>query len=215
SPTPNTPTKHKHTKHSHLKNTKHQPNATTPYTNTPNTHMSNTHTPNMSNTHTPNTHTPNTFYIFTLMAHCTSGAIRGSVSCSRTLRQGIEVATFLLLNDFSTTVPLSTSGQSAPHASPLPDTLPVHTHSFHTHTRIHTCIHTHTHTCTHRNTQNHTQCVKPYHMTEVSVVKRRVSWQLHQRQGNTASVMVTQPASWLHHEHHGYIQRLIIASTSR
>src|SRR4029434_1815598 len=31
---------------------------------------------------------------FTLMAHCTSGAIRGSVSCSRTLRQGIELATF-------------------------------------------------------------------------------------------------------------------------
>src|SRR4029434_7723186 len=26
-------------------------------------------------------------HIFTLMAHCTSGAIRGSVSCSRTLRQ--------------------------------------------------------------------------------------------------------------------------------
>ena len=39
---------------------------------------------------------------FTLMAHCTSGAIRGSVSCSRTLRQGIELATFWLLNDFST-----------------------------------------------------------------------------------------------------------------
>src|SRR4029434_4997488 len=44
---------------------------------------------------------------FTLMAHCTSGAIRGSVSCSRTLRQGIEPATFCLLNDFFTTVPLS------------------------------------------------------------------------------------------------------------
>src|SRR4029434_11032032 len=27
---------------------------------------------------------------FTLMAHCTSGAIRGSVSCSRTLQQGIS-----------------------------------------------------------------------------------------------------------------------------
>src|SRR4029434_9094333 len=39
---------------------------------------------------------------FTLMAHCTSGAIRRSVSCSRTLRQGIELATFCLLNDFST-----------------------------------------------------------------------------------------------------------------
>ena len=35
---------------------------------------------------------------FSLMAHCTSGAIRGSV----TLRQGIELATFWLLNDFST-----------------------------------------------------------------------------------------------------------------
>src|SRR4029434_10585326 len=34
---------------------------------------------------------------FTLMAHYTSGAIRGSVSCSRTLRQGIELS-----NDFST-----------------------------------------------------------------------------------------------------------------
>ena len=39
-----------------------------------------------------------THFTFTLMAHCTSGAIRGSVSCSRTLRQGI--ATFCLLNDF-------------------------------------------------------------------------------------------------------------------
>src|SRR4029434_6445212 len=39
---------------------------------------------------------------FTLMAHGTSGAIRGSVSCSRTLRQGIELATFCLLNDFFT-----------------------------------------------------------------------------------------------------------------
>ena len=43
-----------------------------------------------------------THFTFTLMAHCTSGAIRGSVSCSRTLRQGIELATFWLLNDFST-----------------------------------------------------------------------------------------------------------------
>src|SRR4029434_1544621 len=32
---------------------------------------------------------------FTLMAHCTSGAIRGSVSCSRALRQGIELATII------------------------------------------------------------------------------------------------------------------------
>src|SRR4029434_5768475 len=29
---------------------------------------------------------------FTFTAHCTSGAIRGSASCSRTLRQGIELA---------------------------------------------------------------------------------------------------------------------------
>src|SRR4029434_10934986 len=43
-----------------------------------------------------------THFTFTLMAHCTSGAIRGSVSCSRTLRQGIELATFCLLNDFFT-----------------------------------------------------------------------------------------------------------------
>src|SRR4029434_7037956 len=35
-----------------------------------------------------------THFTFTLMAQCTSGAIRGSVSCSRTLRQGIELATF-------------------------------------------------------------------------------------------------------------------------
>src|SRR4029434_1799366 len=35
-----------------------------------------------------------THFTFTLMAHCTSGAIRGSVSCSRTLLQGIELATF-------------------------------------------------------------------------------------------------------------------------
>ena len=33
-----------------------------------------------------------THFTFTLMAH--SGAIRRSVSCSRTLRQGIELATF-------------------------------------------------------------------------------------------------------------------------
>src|SRR4029434_3226115 len=38
-----------------------------------------------------------THFTFTLMAHCTSGAIRGSVSCSRTLRQGIELATSNLL----------------------------------------------------------------------------------------------------------------------
>src|SRR4029434_2624739 len=43
-----------------------------------------------------------THFTFTLMAHCTSGAIRGSVSCSRTLRQGIKLAPFCLLNDFST-----------------------------------------------------------------------------------------------------------------
>src|SRR4029434_4864267 len=43
-----------------------------------------------------------THFTFTLMAHCTSGAIRGSGSCSRTLRQGIELATFRLLTDFST-----------------------------------------------------------------------------------------------------------------
>src|SRR4029434_6272469 len=43
-----------------------------------------------------------THFTFTLMAHCTSGAIRGSVSCSRTLRQGIKLATFCLLNGFST-----------------------------------------------------------------------------------------------------------------
>src|SRR4029434_7488015 len=41
-------------------------------------------------------------FTFTLMAHCTSGAIKGSVSCSRTLRQGIELATFSLLTDFFT-----------------------------------------------------------------------------------------------------------------
>src|SRR4029434_4724386 len=43
-----------------------------------------------------------THFTFTLMAHCTSGAIRGSESCSRMLRQGIELATFCLLNDFFT-----------------------------------------------------------------------------------------------------------------
>src|SRR4029434_9670368 len=43
-----------------------------------------------------------THFTFSLMAHCTSGAIRGSVSCSRTLRQGIELATFCLLNDLFT-----------------------------------------------------------------------------------------------------------------
>src|SRR4029434_3856652 len=49
-------------------------------------------------------------HIFFYISHCTSGAIRNSVSCSRTLRQGIERATFCLLNDFftscSTVVPI-------------------------------------------------------------------------------------------------------------
>ena len=40
--------------------------------------------------------------IHILHTHCTSGAIRGSVSCSRTLRQGIELATLWLLTDLST-----------------------------------------------------------------------------------------------------------------
>src|SRR4029434_858484 len=43
-----------------------------------------------------------THFTFTLMAHCTSGAIRGSVSCSRTLSQGIELAPLLIATDFST-----------------------------------------------------------------------------------------------------------------
>ena len=42
-----------------------------------------------------------THVTFTLMAQCTSGAV-GSVSCSRTLRQGIELATWWLLSEFST-----------------------------------------------------------------------------------------------------------------
>src|SRR4029434_6404529 len=36
-------------------------------------------------------------FTFTLMAHCTSGAIRGAVPCSRTLRQGIKLATFCVI----------------------------------------------------------------------------------------------------------------------
>ena len=51
-----------------------------------------------------------THFTFTLLAHCTSGAIRGSVSCSRTLRQGIELANCWLLNYFSTPIPLSPRG---------------------------------------------------------------------------------------------------------
>src|SRR4029434_2801730 len=43
-----------------------------------------------------------THFTFTLMAHCTSEAIRGSESRSRMLRQGIELAPFCLLNDFFT-----------------------------------------------------------------------------------------------------------------
>src|SRR4029434_8929378 len=43
-----------------------------------------------------------THFTFTLMAHCTSGAIKGSVSCSKTLRRGIKLATLRLLNNFST-----------------------------------------------------------------------------------------------------------------
>src|SRR4029434_4037055 len=50
-------------------------------------------------------------FTFTLMAHCTSGAIRGSVSCSRTLRQGIE------LNDFSTSCTTA-----APYSYDVPKT---------------------------------------------------------------------------------------------
>src|SRR4029434_1570372 len=42
------------------------------------------------------------------MEHCTSGAIRGSVSCSRTLRQGIELEQpFDYLTTSLPTVPLS------------------------------------------------------------------------------------------------------------
>src|SRR4029434_7736665 len=37
-----------------------------------------------------------THFTFTLMAHFTSCAIRGSVSCSRTLRQGIQLCNLLI-----------------------------------------------------------------------------------------------------------------------
>src|SRR4029434_8887348 len=37
-----------------------------------------------------------THFTFTLMAHCTSGTIKGSVPCSRTLRQGIETSNLLI-----------------------------------------------------------------------------------------------------------------------
>ena len=87
-------------------------------------------------------------FTFTLMAHCTSGAIRGSVSCSRTLRQGIELAAFCLLNDLSTS---------------CTTVAPKHTHTRrHTHTQpglsvlTHLYGHTHTHTHT-KNTHIHTQ----------------------------------------------------------
>src|SRR4029434_6583369 len=62
-----------------------------------------------------------THFTFTLMAHCTSGVIRGSVSCSRTLRQGIELATFCLLNDFftscTTVAPMTQLPYCFPHQS--------------------------------------------------------------------------------------------------
>src|SRR4029434_5236444 len=48
-----------------------------------------------------------THFTFTLMAHCTSGAIRGSVPCSWTLRQGIELATF-----YWTAAPLYTTANT-------------------------------------------------------------------------------------------------------
>src|SRR4029434_11218651 len=79
-----------------------------------------------------------THFTFTVMAHCTSGAIRGSVSCSRTLRQGIELATFCLLNDFST---------SCTTATPPPQHTHKHTHIYtHTHTQTHTLTRRHPHT---------------------------------------------------------------------
>src|SRR4029434_4603666 len=67
---------------------------------------------------------------FTLMAHCTSGAIRGSVSCSRTLRQGIELATFWLLNDFSTScTTVAHSSQVRKETEQLEGTDRHHTHT--------------------------------------------------------------------------------------
>src|SRR4029434_8395784 len=81
-----------------------------------------------------------THFTFTLMAHCTSGAIRGSVSCSRMLRQGIELATFRLLNDLSTSC--TTIAHTHTH---------THTHTPHTRTPPH---HTHTHTNTHTHTHH-------------------------------------------------------------
>ena len=111
-----------------------------------------------------------THFTFTLMAHCTSGAIRGSVSYSRTLRQGIELATFWLLTDFSTSCttvsPPYTSAHerrshdcttssllfssllppscSRPHSTPLIHTLLSRTVSTHLHkwpTPPHRCAH--------------------------------------------------------------------------
>src|SRR4029434_4233984 len=83
-----------------------------------------------------------THFTFTLMAHCTSGAIRGSVSCSRTLRQGTS-------NLLLTKRLLSTRTHSNTYT--------------HTHTLTHKFRNTQTHTQPHTNTHTHThipqQCI--------------------------------------------------------
>src|SRR4029434_10206213 len=102
-----------------------------------------------------------THFTFTLMAHCTSGAIRGSGSCSTTRREGIELAAFCLLNDFSTSCttvsPQHTHTRRHTHTTRfLCDYPPIWPHST-THSRIRVCMrsptsldtHTHTHTHTH------------------------------------------------------------------
>src|SRR4029434_5600097 len=93
-------------------------------------------------------------FTFTLMAHCTSGAIRGSVSCSRTLLSTSHRS--------SSTSPSEHKQHRGPQTYYL-TTLslePSHTHT-HTHTRIHTHLCEHTHTHTHTRAYTHT-CVNTH-----------------------------------------------------
>src|SRR4029434_8711213 len=135
-----------------------------------------------------------THFTFTLMAHCTSGAIRGSVSCSRTLRQGIDLATsnllitklllYLLCHCRHCTPAAHT--QLFAHTHTHTHKLFAHTHSYslsltHTnklsfslsHTHIYLSL-THTHTHTHKQQWNHVKNI--YRIPSVSVVYKKIRW---------------------------------------
>src|SRR4029434_113091 len=110
-------------------------------------------------------------FTFTLMAHCTSGAIRGSVSCSRTLRQGIELATFGVLNDFSTPC---TTPPSCATATPVLTAHPSFFFSFFSPSLPH-CLFlspAHTHKHTHTHTHTHTHKLYYYHTLSITLIHK-------------------------------------------